>query len=116
MSEPDNKPGSPPQTAVALKYEGDGAPRVTATGKGKIAEKILEIARENDIPLHEDRDLVTLLSRLDLGDEIPVDLYVAVAQVLAFAYQVSGKDESMKEKIGRNISKKSATRSQNEAS
>lgn len=88
----------PTQTAVALQYAGDGAPRVTATGKGKVAEQILALAEENDIPLHEDPDLVTLLSRLDLGDEIPVELYVAVAQVLAFAYQVSGKDEVMKKK------------------
>ncbi len=84
-----NKPDNKPSTAVALRYTGTGAPQVTAKGTGLIAEQILAVANENDIPLHEDPDLVTLLSRLDLGDEIPTTLYRAVAEVLAFAYQVS---------------------------
>lgn len=78
-------------TAVALEYDGSSAPRVTAKGKGAIAQRILALAEENEIPLHEDPDLVTLLSQLDLGMEIPTNLYVAVAEVLAFTYMMSGR-------------------------
>lgn len=78
-------------TTVALLYDGENAPTITAKGSGHIAEEILRIASENDIPLHEDADLVQLLSRLELGDEIPRALYVTVAQVIAFAYLISGK-------------------------
>ncbi len=81
----------PPRKAVALRYDGQGAPRVTAKGQGFVAEEILARARAHDIPLHADAALVTLLSRLDLGEEIPETLYRAVAQVLAFAYLLSGK-------------------------
>ncbi len=77
--------------AVALRYDGEGAPRVTATGKGVIAEQILELAKEHDIPLHEDPELVKLLSAVELNSEIPETLYIAVAEVIAFAYQLSGK-------------------------
>lgn len=90
MSEPPDEKPAPP-TAVALQYDGNEAPRVTASGKGEIAEKILALAEEHGIPLREDPDLVTLLAQLDLGTEIPPNLYVAVAEVLAFAYAVSGK-------------------------
>lgn len=77
--------------AVSLKYDGKEAPRVTAKGEGLLAERILEIAREHGIPLHEDPDLVNLLAKLDLGEEIPRALYVAVAEVIAFAYILTGK-------------------------
>jgi flagellar biosynthesis protein len=77
--------------AVALRYDGAGAPQVTAKGKGAVAEQILKLAREHGVPLYEDGALVELLSRLDMGEEIPRSLYVAVAQVIAFAYWVSGK-------------------------
>lgn len=77
--------------AVALHYDGDSAPKLTAKGQGEIAQQIYEIAKQHDVPLHEDADLVQLLSRLDLGDEIPRNLYIAVAEVIAFAYLVSGK-------------------------
>ena len=80
----------PPQ-AVALHYDGAGAPRVTAKGSGPVAEQILALAREHGIPLHEDPELVALLGRLDLGAEIPRALYVAVAEVIAFAYYLSGR-------------------------
>ena len=78
-------------SAVALRYDGKGAPRVTAKGKGYIAEEILAIASEHNIPMHEDPELVQLLSQLELGDEIPRSLYMAVAEVIAFAYSISGK-------------------------
>lgn len=81
---------TPPQV-VALRYEGNGAPQVVAKGSGEVAKQILAVAKAHDIPLHENRDLVLLLSRLDLGQEIPENLYIAVAQILTFAYSLSGK-------------------------
>ena len=80
-----------PTTAVALYYDGKEAPRVTAKGTGELAEQIIAMAKEHGIPLHEDAALINLLSKLDLGDEIPQPLYVAVAEVIAFAYMLSGK-------------------------
>ena len=77
--------------AVALHYNGNGAPRVIAKGGGGVADRIVETAREHNIPLQEDAALATSLSRLDLGTEVPRELYVAVAHVLAFAWAVSGK-------------------------
>ena len=86
-----NKVLNPPDIAVALHYDGQQAPRVTATGKGKVAEQIIEIARQHDVPLHTDPALVQVLSRVPLGTEIPRELYVAIAEVIAFAYYLSGK-------------------------
>lgn len=79
--------------AVALKYQlgEDRAPRVTAKGKGHIADKIMEVAREHNIPMHEDRDLVQVLEALDLDTEIPPELFRAVAEVLAFIYRMNKK-------------------------
>jgi flagellar biosynthesis protein len=79
------------QLAVALHYDGSNAPRVTAKGRGLVAEQILEVADANDVPIREEPELVELLCRLDLGDEIPEALYVAVAEVIAFAYRLRGK-------------------------
>jgi flagellar biosynthesis protein len=77
--------------AVALKYERskDRAPRVTAKGARKIAERIIELAREKGIPIQEDPDLVGALMKLDLQDEIPHELYQVVAEILAFAYRLN---------------------------
>ena len=80
-----------PTTAVALHYDGDKAPTVTAKGSGEVAEQIIALAREHGIPLQENAALTELLSRLDLGTEIPPELYLAVAEVIAFAYLLSGK-------------------------
>lgn len=77
--------------AAALRYDGQGAPRLTAKGQAELAKQILEIAKTHDIPLHTDPALAAVLSQLELGEEIPVELYVAVAEVMAFAYLVSGK-------------------------
>lgn len=88
MSEHDRKPPK----AVALKWDGKAAPTVTAKGQGDLAEQILAIARAHDIPIQEDNEvLVTALAQIELGDEIPESLYVAVAQVIAFAYHLSGR-------------------------
>lgn len=73
------------KVAVALAYNpGDMAPAVIATGKGLIADKIIDGAKENDIPLYEDNKLANTLSKLDLGDSIPPELYSVVAEVLVF--------------------------------
>ena len=80
-----------PTTAVALHYDGKEAPQITAKGSGELAEKIIALAKEHGIPLHEDAALIGLLSKLDLGDEIPQALYTAVAEVIAFAYILNGK-------------------------
>ena len=81
------------QKAVALKYDRkkDGAPRVTAKGKGKVAEKIIELAKKYDIPIKDDPDLIEVLSSLDIHQEIPSDIYVAVAELLAFVYSTNSK-------------------------
>jgi flagellar biosynthesis protein len=78
-------------TAVALHYDGKEAPRVTAKGTGELAEKIIALAKEHGIPLQEDAALISLLSKLDLGEEIPQALYTAVAEIIAFAYILNGK-------------------------
>lgn len=72
-------------TAVAISYEpGDGAPKILATGKGNLAEKIIEKAKENDVPLYKDNKLADTLSRLKIGDAIPPELYDVVAEILVF--------------------------------
>lgn len=82
---------TPPKSAVALRYDGKNAPRLTAKGRGSIAEEIIALAKEHGVPLHEDKELVGLLAQLELYDEIPRELYIAVAEVIAFAYMVTGK-------------------------
>lgn len=79
------------QEVVALRYDVDkeSAPRVLAKGQGTVAERILALARENNIPLYEDNDLVELLSVLDLNTEIPHTLYMALAEVLAHIYRAN---------------------------
>jgi flagellar biosynthesis protein len=79
------------ELAVALKYDGENAPRLTAKGRGELAERILALAEEHNVPLHEDVELAALLSQIPLGDEIPQALYRAIAEVIAFAYLLSGK-------------------------
>jgi flagellar biosynthesis protein len=86
-----NRPPPAPEMAVALRYDGTGAPRVTAKGRGLVAEEIIRRAREHDVPLNENPELVKLLARVDLGDEIPEALYVACAQIISFAYYLKGK-------------------------
>jgi len=81
---------------AALKYKPneDAAPKVVAKGSGWLAERILEVAKENRIPLKEDRQLVEVLSAIDLDREIPPELYRAVAEVLAFVYRMTKKESS----------------------
>ena len=75
--------------AVALKWDGSGAPRVTAKGRGETAERILQLAQQHDIPMQHEHGLVELLLLVDLDQEIPQTLYVAVAEVIAFAYSLT---------------------------
>lgn len=93
MSEPEHIDLN--RRAVALSWSGDGAPVVSAKGRGLIAEEIIRLAREAEVPMHEDVHLVQALASVDLDTEIPEALYVAVAQVLAFAFEVSGKHLSL---------------------
>jgi len=77
--------------AVALEYDGTNTPTVNARGIGAVAQQIIEIAEQYDIPLQKDDELIEVLSDLKLGDEIPENLYRAIAEVIAFAYILSGK-------------------------
>ncbi len=86
---PKSKDGEPRALAVALKYSpGDSAPTVVAKGRGLIAEEIISRAREHGIFVHESPELVALLSQVNLDGEIPPHLYIAVAELLAWIYQV----------------------------
>ena len=90
MSDEKN-PIARPTIAVALNYDEESAPRVTAKGQADIAEHIMAIANANNIPLQENPELVKVLVELDLGTQIPEALYLAVAEVIAFAYLLRGK-------------------------
>ena len=81
-----------PPTAAALSYApgSDAAPRVTARGTGRLAERIIAMALENGIPIREDENLAQLLDALDVDMEIPPALYQAVAEVLVFVYRING--------------------------
>ncbi|MCI5741316.1 MAG: EscU/YscU/HrcU family type III secretion system export apparatus switch protein [Lachnospiraceae bacterium] len=85
------------KTAVAIAYEpGDEAPKILATGKGEIAEKIIEKAKEEDVPFYKDSKLANTLSKLEIGDMIPPELYEVVAEILVFV----DKMDRMKSKMG----------------
>lgn len=79
-----------PPVAVALHYDGSGAPTVTAKGKGSVAERIVEAAQEHDVPIEENPLLAEALSSVELDDEIPETLYRAVAEVIGFVLRQSG--------------------------
>lgn len=89
-----------PLRAIALSYDGDNAPTVTASGEGAIAEEIVRVARAHGVPLREDAMLAALLGELELGEEIPPMLYRVIAEVIAYAYLVSGKVTVIKDKNG----------------
>ncbi|HEY5717964.1 MAG TPA: EscU/YscU/HrcU family type III secretion system export apparatus switch protein [Motiliproteus sp.] len=79
---------SPTPIAVALTYDEERPPFLSAKGRGLIAEEILRIARENNIVVHEDPTLVETLALLELGQQIPESLFKAIAEVIAFAYSL----------------------------
>lgn len=80
----------PRAAAAALRYDplSDEAPEILATGHGLVAEEILRIAKENDVPLHQDAALVEALARLDITDVLPRELYAVVAEVLAYVFRL----------------------------
>jgi flagellar biosynthesis protein len=85
---PDSAP-SPARVIAALRYTGDGAPTVVAAGRGIVAATILEKARDAGVPVHKDPELADALAQLALGQEVPEELWAAVAEALAWAYSVS---------------------------
>ena len=85
------------KTAVALKYEtGEKAPKVVASGRGYLADKIVEVAKESDVPVHKDAKLARSLSVLDIGEYIPPELYSVVAEVLVFVDNMDRIQEKIK--------------------
>jgi flagellar biosynthesis protein len=83
------------EKAVALEYDNqkNSAPKVTVKGEGKTAQKIIELAKEHDIPIKKDEDLVELLSKVELDKEVPQEMYRAVSEVFSFIYNITNKLE-----------------------
>ena len=96
------------QKAVALKYqmEKDNAPKVTAKGKGVTASNIIKIAKENNIPIKKDEDLLELLSQIDIDKEIPASMYKAVAEIFSFVYELSNNQNKLDQKLKEKSSNK----------
>ena len=82
---PEREP-PPGRRVTALRYEGEGAPKVVASGQGHVAEKILAAAQSAGVPVREDPQLAAALGALGVGREVPEELWLAVAEVLAWAY------------------------------
>lgn len=80
-----------PRQAIALTYDGQQAPTLSAKGDDELAEAILAIAREHEVPIYENAELVRLLARMELGEQIPEALYLTIAEIIAFAWQLRGK-------------------------
>ncbi len=86
------------RTAVALEYEkGDTAPKVIASGRGYVADRIIKAAEESDVPVHQDEKLAKSLSLLDVGEYIPQELYSVVAEILVYVDDM----EKIQSKLGR---------------
>ena len=83
--------GNSTNIAVALNYDGNNAPKVTAKGEQHMAAQILALAEEHDIPLYPNAELAATLVQIPLGEEVPEQLYRAVAEVISFAYLLAGK-------------------------
>ena len=80
-----------PRQAIALQYDGSHAPTLTAKGDEELAEEILRIARDYEVPIYENAELVKLLARMELGESIPEELYRTIAEIIAFAWNLKGK-------------------------
>jgi flagellar biosynthesis protein len=91
--DPKNDQMAERRVAVALSYDSasDPAPRVSARGQGAVAERIIALAAEHGIPIREDADLAELLGKLDLDSVIPIEAFVAVAEILSYIYRQNGK-------------------------
>ncbi|MCU8073636.1 EscU/YscU/HrcU family type III secretion system export apparatus switch protein [Shewanella sp. SM29] len=82
---------SEPKQAVALSYDGRNAPKIVATGEGLIAEEIIALAKANGVYIHQDPHLSHFLQLLELGEKIPKELYLLIAELIAFVYMLDGK-------------------------
>lgn len=93
MNENDNKI----LKAVALKYDigVNAAPLVIAKGKGELAKNIIKIAKENELPIKKDEDLIELLSKLDVDEQIPDNMYKAVAEIFTYIYELNKKNKDL---------------------
>ena len=81
-----------PREAIALLYDGgEQAPTITAKGDGELAEQIIELAMNYEVPIYENADLASMLTRMELGDQIPEALYRTIAEIIAFAWHLQGK-------------------------
>ncbi|WOJ93327.1 EscU/YscU/HrcU family type III secretion system export apparatus switch protein [Congregibacter variabilis] len=89
MSDTDKRSSRPVTQSAALSYSGEGAPVLVAKGENAIADRIVELAAENGVPIVQDGQLTELLCQIPLGDEVPPALYVAVAEVLAYVYRLN---------------------------
>lgn len=89
----------PPTKAAALQYnkEQQGAPKLTAKGQGLVAEKIIALAKEHDIPFHRDADLIEILEKVELDTEIPIEVYAVVAEIFAYLYKANQKQAQKQE-------------------
>ncbi|AXX92628.1 type III secretion system protein [Malaciobacter molluscorum LMG 25693] len=85
------------QKAAALKYDldKDEAPKLVAKGQAQVAKNIIKIAKENNLPIKKDEDLIELLSKLDIDKEIPSSMYKAVAEIFAFIYSMTKKNKDI---------------------
>jgi len=83
------------QKAAALKYDhlSQNAPKIVAKGQGDVAKNIIKIAKDNNLPIKKDEDLIELLSQLDIDKEIPTEMYKAVAEIFSFIYGITNKKE-----------------------
>ena len=88
-----------PRFAIALEYDGKQAPLVTAKGHDEIANQILRLAHEANIPIQKNNELALVLDQIDLGDHVPEALYVVIAEILTFAYRLSGKHKDFMDEI-----------------
>ncbi|MNE64985.1 Flagellar biosynthetic protein FlhB [compost metagenome] len=93
-------PSNAPRQAIALAYDGQNAPTLSAKGDDELAEAILAIAREYEVPIYENADLVRLLARLELGEAIPEALYRTIAEIITFAWYLKGKSPAVEATSG----------------
>ena len=91
MTSPNDKHQKSGGIAVSLQYDGVNAPTLSAKGEGDVARRILELAMEHDVPIYQNPELLTVLMRVELDEEIPRGLYIAVAEIIAFAYRLKDK-------------------------
>lgn len=85
------KPEDDPSNAIALRYDGISAPKLTAKGSDDLARAIIEIALEHKVPIYQNPELIDWFKKMEIGDEIPKDLYQVIAEILAFVFYIEGR-------------------------